>query len=172
MAKKDWKLSEAFKRPRMQTAAAVAGVPFGRETCIRIWKGLGHKRCAYCCSTLTAKQGLPNTLTLDYIVPKRDGGINVFQNSLLCCMTCKKTRAEEDVSRFAHKNNLPRKDWLFKKNQDAKANLRRMRNISRYVISHRSPNKQEMNLIFPCPKTRDHIRSLALPERELEPSHG
>lgn len=143
----------------MHAAAKAAGVPFGKKTCIRIWRSLGHTRCAYCCQKMVFEPDHPNSCTFDHIVPVCRGGNNDFQNSILACESCNIKKGDQDLSNFARENDLPRKDWLMKKNREAKRHLRIMGHFVN-ITKKRDLREEEIAIVYPCPHTRKNLENL------------
>jgi len=58
----------------------------------------GYLFCEYCKSKVqTDISCLDNTLTVDHVIPKSEGGLNTKQNLVICCGKCNNLKADMTV---------------------------------------------------------------------------
>ncbi len=71
-----------------------AGVSRNGTERARLWKAK-RRSCYYCGIGLSLATGRPNTLTVDHIIPRCDGGATYMGNTVASCKTCNQARHQK-----------------------------------------------------------------------------
>jgi len=77
---------------------------FSRRT---IWRR-DNSHCQYCGVKCSEKAG--NEGTIDHVLPKSQGGLTTWENTVLCCCTCNAQKADR-IPEMAVKNPKSRIEW-------------------------------------------------------------
>lgn len=88
-----------------------------RKKAVLRWYQLGHRRCKYCHCQLVYNEGQPNTATAEHLVPKSQGGTEIFENLIVVCYRCNTARGNKDMTDWV--KGKPLQDWLLKKYVEA-----------------------------------------------------
>jgi 5-methylcytosine-specific restriction endonuclease McrA len=56
--------------------------------------------CAYCHVSMVLELELPNTATIDHVVPRSKGGKSGRHNELCVCLQCNKEKSNMDLIKF------------------------------------------------------------------------
>ncbi len=66
----------------------------------KVWKDGFGCRCWYCGIKCTSAGNLPNSFTLDHVVPLSKGGREDADNIVPCCKSCNSTKGSKSVEEF------------------------------------------------------------------------
>ncbi len=66
----------------------------------RLMKGQ-RGRCFYCREYMTMEADQPNTVTIDHLIPRSQGGNGKAANLVGACQECNQDKADTDINEYA-----------------------------------------------------------------------
>lgn len=68
-----------------------------RKARIKAYYKAQHGECAYCGQRMTLKLDMPNSATIDHIIPRSKGGRSNKFNEIAACATCNRIKGDQPL---------------------------------------------------------------------------
>ena len=106
------------------------------------WYLKGQRRC-HCCGIQMVWQGQEkNSATVEHLVPESKGGTLHAKNLLVVCKSCNSKRGAIDWVEWVIGNDLPKREWLIRKYEDAINHYLKSTNPKKQKVVHMSVFKK------------------------------